>query len=135
MGDVGDGFLPSRRCTVYQKRKPEKSILYRVIQEHLLTFYEEVSQQSSERCGLPRYVKDEFEGYLKCGLLQHGFARIKCKAKDCGHEHLVAYSCKGRGICPSCTGRRMADVAAHLIDYVLPLPNTFGIGWRITRVY
>ena len=37
---------------------------------------------------MPRYVKDEFEGYLKCGLLQYGFARIKCKAPGCGYENL-----------------------------------------------
>lgn len=32
---------------------------------------------------------------------------------------LVAFSCKGRGLCPSCTGRRMATLAAHLTDAVL----------------
>jgi len=33
---------------------------------------------------------------------------------------VVALSCKRRGFCPSCTGRRMADVAPHLVDKVLP---------------
>jgi hypothetical protein len=33
---------------------------------------------------------------------------------------LVAFSCKGRGFCPSCTSRRMSDTAAHLVDRVLP---------------
>jgi hypothetical protein len=33
---------------------------------------------------------------------------------------LVALSCKGRGFCPSCAGRRMADTAARLVDSVLP---------------
>jgi len=32
----------------------------------------------------------------------------------------VAFSCKGRGVCPSCTNRRMAEVAAHLRDRVTP---------------
>jgi hypothetical protein len=32
----------------------------------------------------------------------------------------VAFSCKKRGFCPSCTGRRMADVAGHLVDEVFP---------------
>src|SRR5207245_4006848 len=31
-----------------------------------------------------------------------------------------AFSCKGRAICPSCGGRRMAERAAHLVDHVLP---------------
>ena len=39
---------------------------------------------------------------------------------QCGADRLVPFSCKGRGFCPSCTGRRMADTAAHLVDRVLP---------------
>jgi hypothetical protein len=35
-------------------------------------------------------------------------------------ERLVAFSCKGRGVCPSCSARRMGGVAAHLTDQVLP---------------
>src|SRR5262249_13095961 len=31
-----------------------------------------------------------------------------------------AFSCKSRGICPSCGGHRMADTAAHLVDRVIP---------------
>ena len=32
---------------------------------------------------------------------------------NCGHDFVVAFSCKGRGVCPSCNGRRMAQTAAH----------------------
>jgi hypothetical protein len=39
---------------------------------------------------------------------------------ECGKDELVACSCKGRGFCPSCGARRMADLAAHLVDAVLP---------------
>jgi hypothetical protein len=35
-------------------------------------------------------------------------------------QPLVAFSCKGRGVCPSCNARRMVEVAAHLTDHVLP---------------
>jgi hypothetical protein len=38
----------------------------------------------------------------------------------CGKDELVAFSCKRRGFCPSCGGRRMADTAAFLVDEVLP---------------
>jgi hypothetical protein len=38
----------------------------------------------------------------------------------CGHELLVPFSCKRRGLCPSCTARRAEDTAAHLVDRVLP---------------
>ena len=31
-----------------------------------------------------------------------------------------AFSRKLRGFCPACLGRRMSDIAAHLVDEVLP---------------
>ena len=48
----------------------------------------------------------------------HGFLRLRCG--DCGHDKLVAFSCKRRGFCPSCGARRMAQTAAHLVDHVIP---------------
>lgn len=68
--------------------------------------------------GLPSYVVREFEDYLNCGRLEHGFLRVQCES--CHHEKLVAFSCKRRGFCPSCGARRMADSAAHLVDEVFP---------------
>ena len=56
--------------------------------------------------------------HLACGILAHGFARVRCTS--CGEELLVAFSCKGRGFCPSCTTRRMQGTATHLLDRVLP---------------
>ena len=41
------------------------------------------------------------------------------RCPSCGEERLVAFSCKGR-ICPSCSARRAADIAADLADRVLP---------------
>ena len=35
-------------------------------------------------------------------------------------DRLVAFSCKGRGFCPSCGGRRMAERAAHSANHVFP---------------
>jgi ribosomal protein S27E len=75
-------------------------------------------RRSAENRPLPRYVEQEFEAYLKCGLLEHGFLRVQCES--CQAEKLVAFSCKGRAFCPSCGGRRMAETAALLVDEVLP---------------
>ncbi|MBN2196272.1 MAG: transposase zinc-binding domain-containing protein, partial [Polyangiaceae bacterium] len=69
---------------------------------------------------LPSFVKSELEGYLECRLLCRGFAVMACTEPECLARHLVAFSCKGRGSCPSCLGRRMAQTAANLIDHVLP---------------
>ncbi|MBK7237549.1 MAG: transposase zinc-binding domain-containing protein [Sterolibacteriaceae bacterium] len=51
-------------------------------------------------------------------ILAHGFARARCAA--CGHDFLIADSCKGRGVCPACNARRMVETAAHLADHVIP---------------
>jgi len=67
---------------------------------------------------LPQFVRREFEHYLDCGLLCRGFAVLGCEG--CAERRLIAFSCKGRGFCPSCLGRRMAQTAANLIDHVLP---------------
>ena len=68
--------------------------------------------------GLPEFVREEFDAYLECGILAHGFVRLHyC---DCGDEKLVAFSCKRRGTCPSCGARRMAETTAYLVDHVIP---------------
>jgi hypothetical protein len=67
---------------------------------------------------IPRFVERDLRKYLECGILAHGFGRARCGG--CGHDFLIAYSCKGRGVCPSCNTRRMAETAAHLVDHVFP---------------
>ena len=74
--------------------------------------------QTAAGADLLQFVKDEFDAFLECGFLAHGFLRLRCG--DCGHDKLVAHSCKRRGLCPSCGARRMAQMAAHLVDHVIP---------------
>ena len=99
----------------YRRRQPEKTVLHTVVREHLETFLEEARERDGD--GYPAFVEREFRRYLDCGLLPRGFARVRCP--ECGFERLVAFSCKGR-LCPSCVGRRMADIAAYLVDDLLP---------------
>jgi len=63
-------------------------------------------------------LKPGVDAFLECGILAHGFLRLRCA--DCGHEKLVAFSCKRRGFCPSCGARRMSQTAAHLVEHVIP---------------
>ena len=100
---------------LYARHKPEETSLYPIIEEHSLRFFAELREQGAS---LPRFVQAEFEHYLRCGRLEHGFIRFECTG--CRHEHLVAFSCKRRGFCPSCGARRMVETAAHLVDNVLP---------------
>ena len=63
------------------------------------------------------YVRKAFVKYLECGRFAHGFARARCA--DCAHDYFVAFSCKGRGVCPSCNTLRMVETAAHLTDHAM----------------
>lgn len=40
--------------------------------------------------------------------------------RHCAEELRVPFSCKGRGVCRSCIGRRMAEGAALMVDHRLP---------------
>ncbi|HWU85828.1 MAG TPA: transposase zinc-binding domain-containing protein [Kofleriaceae bacterium] len=60
----------------------------------------EVRAADPEGGGLPRHVERELAEYLRCGVLAHGFARVRCTT--CHEEIVVAFSCKRRGLCPSC---------------------------------
>jgi Transposase zinc-binding domain len=94
--------------------------------------------------GLPRFIERELRGFLRCGLLVHGFLRVRCE--DCAFERLVPLSCKGRAVCASCGGRRMAEQAANLVQasvYIsspsprlllaLAGPTCDGSTWRPSR--
>lgn len=99
----------------YQRRKPEHMVLHMCLTEHLPRF---LSRCEDLDRYVPRFVQREFEGFLRCGILDYGFARVHCP--ECSYDRLVAFSCKGRGFCPGCGARRMEDGAAHLCNEVLP---------------
>jgi len=101
----------------YAPRDSGDTVLYKVIAEHLETFLASC-HDDPEATGLPVYVQQEFDDSLRCGILAHGFLRLGCDT--CHKELLVPFSCKRRGFCPSCAGRRMAQMAAHLVEQVLP---------------
>ena len=75
--------------------------MHRVLRAHLRTFLTRAEGAAGERL-LPRFLVREFAD-LKCGVLAHGFGRVHCR--QCGKDELVAFSCKRRGLCPSCGAR------------------------------
>jgi ribosomal protein S27AE len=86
-------------------------------EDHLESFLEQAARLR-DGDGLPPFVERAFREFLRCGFLAGGSARFHCG--DCGLDRLVAFSCKGRALCSSCGGRRMAERAAHLVDHVIP---------------
>ena len=98
----------------YTRRNPEQSVLYKVVQAE----WPALRERAEEQGGLPKFVVREFEEYLRCGVLSAGCLHLVCRS--CGHDEVVALSCKRRGFCASCLGRRMADTSVHLEQNVLP---------------
>jgi hypothetical protein len=54
----------------YQRHQPERILLYQLVKQHYPMIRYLVSK--TER-SLPDFVQQEFEAYLKCGRLEHGF--------------------------------------------------------------
>ncbi len=120
---------PRRLNTIdYQRHRPEQTLLHEVIREHLEGF---ITGSRERAAPVARFVERELRAYLECGVLAHGFLRLHCDA--CGNDRLLAFSCKGRAVCPSCAGRRMADTAAHLVDRVIPEAPVWQ--WLLTLPY
>ena len=114
-GVSGVAAQSKSRPAAYRRREPETTDLHRVVRENLDAFLR--FTRDNYRKPLPRYVVRELKRYICCGLLDRGFSRLRCNS--CGADMLLAFSCKSR-ICPSCSGRRMAQSGIHLIDDVLP---------------
>ena len=121
----------------YLRHRPEESLLYRVIYNYREEFERSWEERFQDRYGVLRNeVITAFDRYLSCGIVAHGCARARCE--QCGHSILIAYSCKRRGLCPSCDTKRAILFAEHLNESVLlPLPYrhvVWGIPKRL-RVY
>jgi hypothetical protein len=100
----------------YIPRRPHETVLYQLVREHYETFV--AYAQATYAAPLPRYVLQAFERYLLCGDFSQGF--LRCHCDGCQHDVLVPFSCKQRGLCPSCGARRMCDEGASITDRVLP---------------
>lgn len=73
----------------YLRRSPESSLLYKIISNHMNTFFGICDEFGD---GLPNYVRHEFEQYVKCGIPAYGFLRVKCDS--CNKESIVSLACK-----------------------------------------
>jgi hypothetical protein len=102
----------------YAPRRPQASPLYRLLADPFETLKRVHEERYEPAHGPLRPVVSEGVGkFLDCGLLEHGFARVRCTA--CRAEFLVAFRCKGRGFCPSCQARRLAQWSLWLDEHLL----------------
>jgi hypothetical protein len=78
----------SRSVGDYRPREAEHAVQHRVLDEHLDAFLETTRRQAD---GVPRpaFVEEEFCGFLTCGILAHGFARLRCT--ECALERAIEF--------------------------------------------
>jgi len=90
-------------------------VLHRVVRAGLPQLREALDEAGRD---LPAHVLGELEGFITCGDPTEGFAWLHCE--ECDHHRIVPFTCKGRGFCPSCGGRRMTERAARWVDELIP---------------
>jgi hypothetical protein len=83
-----------------------------------MEFSESTSPSVATIGSISPHAERELRAYLQCALLAYGFARARCG--ECAHDFLLAFSWKGRTVCPSCNTRRMAESATYLLDHLSP---------------
>jgi transposase-like zinc-binding protein len=91
----------SQRATsggVYRPRNPRASPLWQCAMRHA----SKLRAAGRIRRAVEQRVMERF---IACGDPHHGFARIYCDS--CGHDYLLAFSCKTRYFCPSCHQKRV----------------------------
>jgi len=103
---------------VYKPRNPKDSAFYNCVETHFEELERFWDDLYASRYGFWRpYIKDVIYRYLDCGDLRCGFARVRCD--HCGHEYLLAFSCKRRHFCPSCHQKRVVEYGEWLLTDVL----------------
>ena len=123
-------------AAVYRHRNPQLSDYYHCVEDYFETFVGIYDEHFSRQYGFWRpYIEQVIYRYLDCGDPHNGFARVKCK--DCGHEYLLAFSCKRRhphfhgdkllSIVPSEARRGIRGTAVHGCSQKGP-PTAFCLG-------
>jgi len=124
--------LLAKPTGVYRPRQHLESDFHRLVREHFDEFRTLYPERHARKFGFWRPVFDKaIHHFLKCGDLQEGFARVRCP--DCRHEFLVAFSCKQRCICPSCSQKRTVLFGIHVAeDVCLDVPHRQFV-WTIPK--
>jgi Transposase zinc-binding domain/Putative transposase len=100
---------------LYRPRNPRASPLWQCARRH--------ASELRDAGRLRRPVEEQvIERFIECGDPHHGLARIRCDA--CGHDYLLAFSCKTRYFCPSCHQKRVLLYGEWVEQRVLePVPH------------
>ncbi len=121
---------------MYNRRHPERTDYYRIIEGSFEEFQRSYPDQFEEKYGYLRTeVMKAVYSFLECGIPENGMARVRCE--ECGHDFFVAYSCRCRVACPSCSTKRSVLFGEKVRVIVKPVSHlhiTFTIP-KILRAY
>ena len=92
------------RAPGYPQRRPQDTVLYKVVADNLETFLQEARDRTEHGFGYPKFIERTFRNYLECGIFAHGFCRLRCK--QCGKDMLLPFK-KDLEVCPHCGGLRV----------------------------
>jgi hypothetical protein len=91
---------------LYRPRRPRASPLWQCLSEHRQAFEEQYPLRFQKQDGpLRAVVAQTLDAFTACGDLTHGFARLHCD--HCGHDYLIAFSCKQQYFCPCCHQKKV----------------------------
>lgn len=142
MGTPAAVCSQARTPALYQPRRPRETPLYKLVAAHFDEFERVYPERYQADFGFWRpVIRESVDEFLKCGDLHHGFARVRCE--KCGHDFLVAFSCKKRCVCPSCHQKRVLVFAERLAaeicspvphrQFVFTIPKRFRLYFRYDR--
>jgi hypothetical protein len=95
---------------IYQPRRPRASPLWQLVTHGWGSFSSDYEKKHRSTLGpLHPSAIATVESFLRCGDLASGFTRLECP--DCGHERLLAFTCKTRHFCPACHQRRVRSTS------------------------
>jgi ssDNA-binding Zn-finger/Zn-ribbon topoisomerase 1 len=126
----------------YRPRQPQETPFYRLVERFYPEFERVYAERYQERYGFWRpIIARAVERFLDCGDLKKGFARVRCP--KCRHELFVAFSCRGRCVCPSCHQKRALEKAVWVAEevcaqvahrqFVFTIPKRLRIYFRYDR--
>jgi hypothetical protein len=110
---------PDGASVHYERHRPEQTTLYRLVQQHAATFFAQAEDAAG--ADLPQFVKNEFDAFLECGILDHGFQRLpttalrRLRPLHPGRDQLKAPRVLPVVRCPE----HGAD-SSPLVDHVIP---------------
>ncbi len=108
--------------SIYRPRRPRASPLWQVVHHCWSDFVAGYEQRHRPIHGPLRHDAIEVvRQFHRCGDLAAGFTRLQCP--DCGHERLLAFTCKTRHFCPSCHQRKVrstGDWIARVLCFDVP---------------